>query len=283
MASPSSLAPGSETELLRALELHLPGLVLLDRELEIVRGAAKGHAAALVGRAAGRQLVLIDELHGPSEKSVLRALELAALLREHASELLARFDCSTGPLLVLLAGEGARELANLLAPLVGRELQLFSLAQIRTRSGARIALTPLTAGGGVRAHAAAPTREDFLAPLESDARALAERLWERLSSPALAARAEIGSAGVRWSDARGPLCSLARGDGRLEGRLAGLDEAIELANEAEGRGFLDAVLALHLERLGSGMESPSEASRQAAFDPREPVLSEAEIAAFHAH
>src|SRR6185295_15537426 len=108
MASPSSLAPGSETELLRALELHLPGLVLLDRELEIVRGAAKGHAAALVGRAAGRQLVLIDELHGPSEKSVLRALELAALLREHESELLARFDCSTGPLLVLLAGEGAR-------------------------------------------------------------------------------------------------------------------------------------------------------------------------------
>ena len=69
----------------------------------------------------------------------------------------------------------------------------------------------------------------------------------------------------------------------LEGRLAGLDEAIELANEDEGRGFLDAVLALHLERLGGGMESPAETSRHAAFDPREPVLSEAEIAAFHEH
>src|SRR5689334_23448603 len=284
MPAQSPLAPGSETELLRALELHLPGLVLLDRDLEIVRGAAKGHAAALVGRAAGRELVLIEELSGPNEKSVLRALELAALVREHAGELLARFECDRGPRLVLLAGEGARELGTLLAPLVGRELQLYSLAQLRTRSGARIALTPLTARageGGLRAQPAPPTREEFLAPLAAPARVLAEQLWERLSSPALAARAEIGSAGVRWSDARGPLCSLARGDGGLEGRLAGLDEAIELANEAEGRGFLDAVLALHLERLSNGMESPAESSRRAAFDPREPVLSEAEIAAFH--
>src|SRR5689334_17189263 len=97
MPAQSPLAPGSETELLRALELHLPGLVLLDRDLEIVRGAAKGHAAALVGRAAGRELVLIEELSGPNEKSVLRALELAALVREHAGELLARFECDRGP------------------------------------------------------------------------------------------------------------------------------------------------------------------------------------------
>ncbi len=278
MAAHSALAPGSEPELIGALELHLPGLVLLDRELEIVRGSAKGHAAALVGRAAGGLLVLIEELPGPSEKSVLRALELAALAREHAAELRARFECSAGPVLVLLAGEGARELGTLLAPLLGRELQLYSLAQIRSRSGTRIALAPLS---GARSEPALPTREDFLAQLEAEARALAERIWERLSAPALAARAEIGSAGVRWSDARGPLCSLARGAGGLQGRLVGLEEAIELGNEAEGRGFLDAVLALHLERLGLGMEGPSESMPQAGFDPREPVLSEAEIAAFH--
>ncbi len=278
-AHSSALAPGSEPGLVAALELHLPGLVLLDRELEIVRGSVRLHAATLVARAAGGRLVLIEELPGPGEKSVLRALELAALAREHAAELRARFECRAGPLLVLLAGEGARELGTLLEPLLGREMQLYSLAQIRTRSGARIALAPLC---GAAAASPAPTREEFLAQLEAQARTLAERLWERLSAPALAARAEIGSAGVRWSDARGPLCSLARGDAGLEGRLAGLDEAIELGNESEGRGFLDAVLALHLERLGIGMEAPSESGSQAGFDPREPVLSEAEIAAFHA-
>jgi len=278
MSAKGVLAPDSEPELLRALELHLPGLELVDRELEILRGGGTGRAAALVGRASGGQLVLIEELAGPSEKLALRALELLALVREHASELLRRFECESGPVLVLLAGEGARELGTLLAPLLGRELQLFALTQLRTRSGARFAITPVSSA---RAEPAALTREDFLAQLEANARPVAERVWERLSAPALAARAEIGSAGARWSDARGPLCSLARGEHGLEGRLAGLEDSIELGNEAQERGFLDAVLALHLERAVNGMEAPSGPASQAGFDPREPVLTQAEIAAFH--
>jgi hypothetical protein len=278
MSARNALASGHERELLGALELHLPGLSLLDHELEIQRGAGKLRAAALVARASGGQLVLIEELEGPPEKAALRALELAALAREHGPELLGRFDCAAGPLLVLLAGEHARELGALLAPLLGRELQLFSTAQLRTRAGTRIAVAPLCPG---RASPGPPSRAEFLAGLEAPTRALAEELWARLSAPALGARAEIGSAGVRWSDARGPLCSLARGERGLAGRLAGLDAPIELGNEAEGRGFLDAVLALHLERLGNEMEGPSEGAREAAFDPRQPVLSEAEIAAFH--
>jgi len=278
MSAKGVLAPDSEPELLRALELHLPGLEFVDRELEILRGGGTGRAAALVGRASGRRLVLIEELVGPTEKTALRALELLALVREHASELLRRFECECGPALVLLAGDGARELGTLLAPLLGRELQLYSLTQLRSRSGARFAVTPVSPA---RAELAPPTREDFLGQLEASVRPLAERVWERLSAPALAARAEVGSAGARWSDARGPLCSLAVGEHGLEGRLAGLDASIELGNEAQERGFLDAVLALHLERALQGMEAPSGAAPQAGFDPREPVLSEAEIAAFH--
>ena len=278
MSTKGVLAPGSEPELLSALELHLPGLEFVDRELEILRGGGPGRAAALVGRAAGRLLVLIEELVGPSEKTALRALELAALVREHAPDLLRRFECVRGPALVLLAGEDVRELGTLLAPLLGPELQLYSFTELRTHSGTRFVLVPVS---GARTERALPTREDFFAGFEARVRPLAERLWERLSAPALAARAEIGSTGARWSDARGPLCSLARGEGGLQGRLAGLDESIELGNEADGRGFLDAVLALHLERAGCGMEGPSQAASQAGFNPREPVLSEAEIAAFH--
>jgi len=278
MTAKGVLAPGSEPELLSALELHLPGIELLDRELEIARGAGKARTLALVGRAAGGRLVLIEELEGPPEKTALRALELAALARDHAQELLGRFGCALGPTLVLLAGEHAAELGNLLAPLLGRELQLFSCTQIRTRSSTSFALAPLA---GSRAERAPRSREDFLAELAPPVRPLAEKLWQRLSAPALGARAEIGSAGVRWSDARGPLCSLAGGQDGLSGRLPGLDEAIELGNEADGRGFLDAVLALHLERTGGGMKAPAQASPDGAFDPRTPLLSEAEIAAFH--
>jgi hypothetical protein len=278
MPAKGVLAPGSEPELCSALELHLPGIELLDRELEIARGAGKARTVALVGRAAGGRLVLIEELEGPTEKTALRALELAALAREHAQELLGRFGCAQGPTLVLLAGEHAAELGNLLAPLLGRELQLFSCTQLRARSGTSLALSPLE---GSRAERAPRSREDFLAELDPLVRPLAERLWERLSAPALGARAEIGSAGVRWSDARGALCSLAGGESGLCGRLPGLDEPIELGNEADGRGFLDAVLALHLERAGSAMKAPSQGTPESAFDPRTPLLSEAEIAAFH--
>jgi hypothetical protein len=271
------LAAGSEPELIAALELHLPGLELVDRELEIVRPGGKGRSAALVGRAAGGMLVLIEELEGPVEKTALRALELAALAREHARELLGRFECALGPTLVLLAGEEVHELGTLLAPLLGRELQLYACTQLRTHAQTRLALAPVRGS-----HAAVPgSRAEFLAELDPGSRPVAERLWERLSAPALGARAEIGLAGVRWSDARGALCSLARGPAGLSGRLAGLDEAIELGNEADGRGFLDAVLALHLERAGMRMENPVESLPQAAFDPRTPLLSEAEIAAFH--
>jgi hypothetical protein len=278
MSAKGVLAPGSEPEFLRALELHVPGLAIVDRELEIVRGGGVGRAAALVGRTSGGLLVLIEELAGPSEKAALRALELVALVREHASALLRRFECQSGPALVLIAGEGARELGTLLAPLLGRELQLYSFTQLKTSSGSRFALAAVT---DTRMERALPTREDFIAELEASARPLAEQLWERLSSPALSARAEIGTAGARWSDARGPLCTLTRGAVGLQGRLAGLNEPIELGNEADGRGFLDAVLALHLQRALQGIESPSEPAAQAGFDPREPVLSEAEIAAFH--
>jgi len=278
MSTKGVLAPGSEAELLSALELHVPGLVLVDRDLEIVRGAGAGRAAALVGRASGGLLVLIEELTGPSDKAALRALELVALVREHASALLRRFECQCGPALVWIASEGARELGTLLAPLLGRDLQLYSITQLKTSSGTRFALAPVT---GTRADVPLPTREDFLAELDLGTRPLAEQLWERLSAPALAAHAEIGSAGARWSDARGPLCSLARGAAGLEGRLAGLNESIELGNDPDVRGFLDAVLALHLEHALQGMEGPSEPAAQAGFDPREPVLSEAEIAAFH--
>ena len=272
------LAHASEGELRTALELSLPGLELVDRELEIVRGGARVRAASLVARAAGGTLVLIEELEGPLEKAAVRALELAALQREHARELLGRFGCAQGPTLALLAAEHANELGTLLAPLLGRELRLYSATQFKTRAGSRIALVELLAGQKERAPR---SREDFLAALDARARVLAERLWERLSAPALGARAEIGSELVRWSDARGALCSLARGEGGLCGRLTGLDEAIELENEADGRGFLDAVLALHLERATGGMESPAAEAGQAAFDPRTPLLSEAEIAAFH--
>ncbi|MBK7642901.1 MAG: hypothetical protein IPJ19_07595 [Planctomycetes bacterium] len=272
-----ALASGSEPELLRALELHLPGLEFLDRELEIQCSGEMLHAALLVGRTGDGSLVLLDELRGPPERCALRALELLAIAREHAGELQQRFGCARGPQLVLFVGEHARELAGLLAPLLGHGLLLFSSTRLRTRAGTRFSIAPLA---DASAPQALPTREDFLATLDAGARALLDVLWERLAAPALGAHAEIGQAGVRWSDARGALCSLARGEQGLVGRISGLEEGIELGNEAEVRGFLDAVVALHLERLVGELEAPAEASTQAAFDPREPVLSAAEIAAF---
>jgi hypothetical protein len=274
----SAFAPELEPELVSSLELYLSGLVIIDRELEILRGASPLRAAALVGRAAGGELVLIEELEGPPEKTALRALELAALVREHAQELCARFDCARGPLLVLLASENARELGILLAPLLGARMKLFSYSLLRTHSGSRLGIAPVL---GESDCDQPRSRAEFLESFDAPTRALAENLWERLGSRALGARAEIGGAFVRWSDMHGPLCSLPRSERGLSGRLSGLDEPIELANTAEVRGFLDAVLALHLERSLRGMESPDESAPQAAFDPRQPVLSQAEINAFH--
>jgi len=278
MASASALAPELEPELVSSLELYLCGLAIVDRELEILRGASPLRAAALVGRAAGGELVLIEELEGPPEKTALRALELAALAREHAHELCARFDCANGPVLVLLASENARELGILLAPLLGEHMKLFSYSLLRTHSGSRLGIAPVL---GESDFDKSRSRAEFLEAFDAPTRALAESLWERLCSPALGARAEIGGTIVRWSDTRGPLCSLARGEQGLSGRLSGLDEPIELVNTADARGFLDAVLALHLERTLRGMESPDESAPEAAFDPRQPVLSQAEINAFH--
>ena len=278
MSAAKALAPEAQHELVHALELHLPGLEIVDRELEIRHGDEAGRVAALVGRASGGLLVLIEALEGAPGPAALRALELCALVREHAQDLLRRFECSTGPRLVLLADEHAREIEVLLAPLLGPALQLFGVSELRSQAGARFGLVALS---GARDAHALPTRADFLAGLEAPARALAEFLWERLESPALGARAEIGGAGVRWSDARGVLCNLAREPNGLSGGLAGLDEALALGTEADARAFLDAVLGVHLQRLGDDLEGPVQGTSTAAFNPREPVLSEAEIAAFH--
>ncbi len=315
---PKSSKASAEREFVLALGLHLPGLEFVGRNLEPAQGEDAARAVEFIGRASGGRLVLVASLRGASAQATHAALELAAFARQHAEELRQRFECAHGPTLALLCDEPADELGQLLAPLLGEDVQLFArraavngvLPANGTANGhgahaangtsgaggtssangasaansTRLELVPIRPASAPhaahlpRAHA---TRASFLAALDEEPRALASWLWERLASPALGATLALEAREARWSDVRGPLCSLEVRGRALAARLAGLEEPIELESPSEGRGFLDAVVARRLEHALLDLGDPAEGPSQAAFDPRQPILTAAEIAAFH--
>lgn len=269
---------GAGREFVLALGLHLPGFDLDVGNLQPVQGQDAARAVELIGPARGGRLVLVSSLRGSAAERAHAALELFSFARREAEDLRQRFECACGPTLALLCDEGASELGELLGPLLGEDLRLFARAPLR--GGERVELIPVLSSLAPPAARPATTRASFLAALDDAPRELAGFLWERLAAPALGARASFESGAARWSDARGPLCALEARERALSGRLEGLEESIELASLEEARGFLDAVVEARLERVVHELEAPGEAALDAAYDPRQPILSEAEIAAF---
>ena len=269
---------GAGREFVLALGLHLPGFDLANGNLQPAEGQDAARAVELIGPARGGRLVLVSSLRGGAAERAHAALELSAFARREAEELRQRFECASGPTLALLCDEGANELGELLGPLLGEDLRLFARAPLR--GGERVELVAVRASSTAQALRPAATRASFLAALDEAPREWANLLWERLGSPAFGARAGFEGGAARWSDARGALCWLEARERALAGRLEGLDEWIELASAEDARGFLDAAVSQRLERVFLDLEAPGEGLLEAAFDPRQPILSEAEIAAF---
>lgn len=268
-----SAQPPSDTERLLhgALARAFAGWTLLDHGLLL----GSGDPVEWVGRDSTGQLLLVTLGEAQARASALRALELAVAARTRESDLLDQYAGSEVRVVLLLDSTQV-SVAELLAPLEGRPLLFFECVELNSGQGAHLMLRPIALDN-------APllaTREAFMAALAPQPRACAERIVQTLESPALGARARIEARALHWSAAGAPLCSLHAVEAGLEGRLRGEDSPQVLRSPTDAAQFLDEVLREYLRIPASQPEDLGSITAKTAFDPRAPVLTHEEMAAF---
>lgn len=268
-----SAQPPSDTERLlhSALARAFAGWTLLDHELQL----SSGDAVEWVGRDAAGQLLLVTLGETQARASALRALELAVAARKRECDLMDQYGGSEVRVVLLL--EAAQvEVAELLAPLEGRPLLFYECVEMHSAQGTQLKLRPIA----VDAAPLLATREAFMAALAPQPRACAERIAQTLESPALGARARIEARTLHWSAAGAPLCSLHAVEAGLEGRVRGEESAQVLRSPTDAAQFLDEVLREYLRNPAAQPEDLGAITAKSAFDPRAPVLTHEELAAF---
>jgi len=155
----------------------LPELQVLDAEVEL-EGDAR---AELVGVDTLGHLVLVLVVDGDDEACVPQALDALAFGRTNA-ELLARHLASPRlqpglpPRVVLVAQSFSALVKSRLAPLAGREADLFELRTLRSRAGENAYLIPAAAPDAAPAAVRAVGPEVLVGRLPAQRRKVAERL-----------------------------------------------------------------------------------------------------------
>ncbi|MAF65365.1 MAG: hypothetical protein CMJ84_06870 [Planctomycetes bacterium] len=293
---------GDPTE--RALAAHLPGLVLVDRDLSV-----DGRKVAdFVGLIDDRP-VLFLALEGDSERVLLRTSDAVDFARRHGQALGAHLRA------VSVEGEGLPDVNPAPARTVLLSDTPFSASLLERLGG--FGAPDLLVLQRRRLESSAGTSEFFVALDAHPGRELPRPLAEPSPLPAALddegafiaglppALARTGQAlverigrideglecrplpdaggmpgGLEWLCEQAPLCRVTAVEGHLEAFLAGSDVPHSIRTRAGVDVFLDWLLAFHLERLGEPEGGAELADVELVPRAPGPILSPEEIEAF---
>jgi hypothetical protein len=232
------------------LEEALPGLSVLDRELELEGG---GHAELAGVDDLGR-LVLVIVAQDDAGQAVLDALDTLAWAQRHADVLarhlgspLARPELE--PRVIVIAPAPDERLVVRLATLGASGIRAFGVQTVRSAGSERAYLVPLAlAGAGPRRASPETLFLEGLAPeLRAAARALLERM-ERLDDELVPA---YDHGAILWRF-RGEVLARVEPEGdQLAARVPPLHEALPLGDEMAVERFLELALGRLVELLGT--------------------------------
>ena len=284
--------------LLSALASALPDLEWIDRNLEL----GDGRRVDLVGvDGSGRALALV--LVGEDEEQALfAALDAHAWFAQHKGLLDGHFghprlDPERAPRVVLVAERYSERMLARISGLDPAIVQALELRQVTSQRSVRTYLVPARSA----IHGESPDdptgARALLRGLAPEAAALAERLLRRLVRADDEIDLAADGAGVRCTLDGEALCGLQARRGALAGWV-GEDAPEPLVHAEDGEAWIEQVLRA-LRRLlpgsattrarevqGRGATQGEEADPKERgegpdpFDPRAPLLSAEEIAAF---
>jgi len=271
---------------LAALREALPGLELVDRDLEV--GAER--RADLVGVDGDGRAVAVLLVDGGDEQAPLVALDAFAWLARHRALLAAhlesaRLDPGLEPLVVLVAERFEDRQLERLAGLSRAAVRCLELRTVTSQRGERTYLVPAPFPFGEGDALDPEGTHALLRALSPEAAALAEGLLRRLDRVDDELERAADGHGVVWSLADQRLCGLRAARGMLHGSV-GRRAGAPIHSSADAEDFVERVMRYFARWLGVPAEGGAVADEDDAepapdaFDPAAPMLTAEEIAAF---
>jgi len=279
-------APGEReplTALLEGLDELVPGLELIDRDLELEGGVRADLAAA---DPAGR-LWLVRVAVEDVDQAALEALDLCARLTGELELLVRhlgpeRLRPGRPPRLVIVSPNCDARLAARLAPLAACGVEVIGLRSVKSANGERAYLVRLEASG--RPVASEVGVSAFLAALPARHEALVNVLIERMQRLDEELSASADASAIVWRLGGEVLARVERSGERLQASVAPRHEPSALDGEPALERFVEQALGrlvrvLGLTRAPEAVEPGPRAVRPAVHGD-EPLLSAEELQAF---
>lgn len=272
-------------ELETSLAAQIPGLRLLDRQLEMeVKRGVSGRVDFAGVDAEGR-LVLVLLLDSDSDAAALAALDLFVMAKRHAALLARHLDIELGerPRLILVA-ETYDVLLMARLEALGHPFELLSIETLRSERGARSYLVPQFGSKGASVEPDSITRQEFVAALTERQRVPAELLIDRLHRMDSEVKVRYLADGVRWTFQGHEFLGLKLSGEDLVGFVlpSGEDQLIDSVERVET--LVEAAFGAYVRLIG--MESTSRVAMGGMKPAPQaeaggtPLLTEEEIAAF---
>ena len=289
--SPSN--PGALGALEDGLAGAIPGLRILDRELEFAMPTESGRGRIdLAGVDGEGRVVLVALLEdGSGDAAALAALDLLALAHAHGPLLARHLEVAEttglagGARCVLVAEDFGPLLLSRLAPFRDR-IDLLRLCTLRSARGTRTYLVTVEDEGRavVPPLPARCSREDFLEPLAPEPRRLVELLLERMQRMDSEFDLRFTHESADWAFHGRDFLTLELGDEGLIGRVLPGGSAQTLDGERAVERLVEQAFGTYVRLLGLFDEAETAYEPGGGGPAGDPgsVLTAEEIAAFQA-
>lgn len=280
-ATPSERDPLAA--LLEGLDELVPGLVLVDRDLELEGGLRADLAAA---DPAGR-LWLVRVAGEDADRAALEALDLCARLGRELELLVRhlgpeRLRAGRPPRLVIVSPSCDERLAARLAPLAASGVEVIGLRSVKSANGERAYLVRLEANG--RPVASEVGVSAFLRALPARHETLVHELIERMQRLDEELSVSADASAIAWRLGGEVLARVERSGDGLSASVAPRHEPLTLDGQPALERFVEQALARLVRVLGLARSAgPAEAGpRPVRAAPRgdEPLLTDEELQAF---
>lgn len=271
-------------ELETNLAAQIPGLRLLDRQLELdVKRGVSGRVDFAGTDAEGR-LVLVLLLDSDTDSAALGALDLFVLAERHTALLARHLDLDPevagAPRLILVA-ESFDELLLARIGALGKRFELLGIETLRSERGSRSYLVPYASGASSAPNTPARiTREEFLAALTERQRVPAELLVDRLARMDSEIKVRFSAQRVRWTFQGHEFLGLEAGSGGLKGFVLPSGDDIVLESVDGVESLVEAAFGAYVHLIGMEPRGTMVTSEPAELAQGGMLLSEEEIAAF---
>ena len=269
--------------LLEGLDELVPGLELIDRDLELEDGLRADLAAA---DPAGR-LWLVRVAGEDTDRAALEALDLCARLARELELLVRhlgpeRLRPGRPPRLVIVSPSCDARLAARLAPLAACGVEVIGLRTVKSANGERAYLVRLEASG--RPVASEVGVSAFLRALPARHEALVNELLERMQRLDEELSASADASAIVWRLGGEVLARVEHSGERLQASVAPRHEPVTLDGAPALERFIELALARLVRVLGLARAPvPTEAGPRpvrAVARADEPLLTDEEIQAF---